>query len=275
MIKFLQDFTEEEKTYWKNIEEILHYRQAIKHYDKLLLIRLTLFIEGQIFSREYQCFKLIKKISNKKIIDSKDSVEKEIKKRLGNLSLKGISYPEYLENIMEANNILVTDIINFLLDMTFQYNDSHSALKTTLDLIYDELNIDNSNAGNIPIINNPEEVSVNVNKKQNILKQDLTIPQIALLHVYNRTPISKPSSINLEAQKLAESYSFTSGEYLYNTYLKLQGHQAQRLKSKKNPEKMKIDIKAVLPYLDVNNAKKANEDLIFLNNLINNNKEEE
>jgi hypothetical protein len=93
----------------------------------------------------------------------------------------------------------------------------------------------------------------------------LTVPQIALLHVYKNNPITKPSTTDRTAQNIAELHKQTSGDNLYNTYNKLQGYQAQRL-NQKSPLNMIKDIEAIYTLLNENETKKADGDLIYLDN---------
>jgi len=274
MITLSQNFTEEEKLYWKNIQEILHYRGITKEYDRLLLIRLSKFIEDQIFNREYECFLFVKKISKTENIDSADRAGTEIKKRLGNLKLKGLTYPEYLESWMEASSLLVKDTINFLLKTASQDYCSYDLLTIILDDIYEELDKNRTKVENIPVITKPEEDAEKTVCIKNEYNSILSVPQIALLHVYRRILILKPSVNNRTAQDIAESYGHKSGEHLHQKFGKVQGNQAQRL-GRINPKNMIKDIKAVYDFLDSKEVEIADKDLIYLEELLRKSKEEE
>jgi hypothetical protein len=274
MITLSQDFTEEEKLYWKNIQEILHYRGVTKEYDRLLLIRLSKFIEDQMFNREYECFLFVEKISKKNNIDSADRAGIEIKKRLGNVNLKGISFLEYHESWMEASSLLVKDTINFLLKTASQDYCSYDLLTIILDDIYEELDKNRTKVENIPVVTKPEEAAEKTVSIKDEYNSNLTVTQIALLYIYRGIPITRPSSKDRTTQVKAEEYYHTSGDYLYNTFIKLDGNKAQRMTGKQ-PERLKKDIKAIYPFLNSNEVEKADNDLIYLDELIRKSKEEE
>lgn len=101
-------------------------------------------------------------------------------------------------------------------------------------------------------------------------KPELSVHQIALLHVYQNKPIQKPPLNNNQAQRLAEHYGHKSGNNLYNTFINLEGNQAQRLQlSKRTPKKTLEDIEAIWPLLsEEERSGKPTEDQKKLNELI-------
>lgn len=290
MITLLPDFTEEEAIYWKNIEEILDYKKIIKHYDKLLLIKIKSFIEGQINSREFQVYLYLEKISNIENINSWDSAGKDIKNRIGNIKLEGTFFKDYLE----ASEVkIVEEAIIYLLSITAQYCCNYFTLKIILDLIYLELNENNSKAANISKITKEEEEEEEVSSKKTNEKVIFLKPngekykafQIAFYAFYQDLKVKDPKYDKHNTLKnLAINFDLdnkTSAERIYNEFYRPitksfeeenkpdKIFEALSLKKNISCKTIKKYIEEIMPLLNSEGQNEAKNHIVSLDLLIN------
>jgi len=213
MITLLPDFEEKERIYWKYIEEIIHFKNIILEYDKLLLIRLKNFIENQLGSRKMQVILYLADISQK---EGLNSFEIDIKGRLGTIKLSK-QYTIYKNYLSDPEIKIVEKEINYLLKSTHQYCCNYFLLENIHQSISEVLSTHYFKKENIQLKQKPEEASSENEEKENTIKakylklnkQRFEQTAIAFYIYYKKLKVQDPRSYtNSKIIEIAKDFGF-------------------------------------------------------------------